>query len=232
MARYLGKDELALYTLIFNRFVSSQMNPAVYDRTTVDIEATEAVFRATGQVVKFDGFMRVYTEGQDDAASDDDEAATLPAMNEGETLKLLGFEPEQHFTQPPPRFSQATLIKELEDKGIGRPSTYAAIMTSILNREYVEEDPSKRLRPTSLGRVVAELLIAAFPDILEVELHRATRGRTRRGRERQGELGQDAAALLRAVQEIAWARPRRRCRPSSARACRPGSSANSTTVRW
>ena len=91
-----------------------------------------------------------------------------PAMNEGETLKLLGFEPEQHFTQPPPRFSQATLIKELEDKGIGRPSTYAAIMTSILNREYVEEDPSKRLRPTSLGRVVAELLIAAFPDILEV----------------------------------------------------------------
>jgi DNA topoisomerase-1 len=168
MARYLGKDELALYTLIFNRFVSSQMNPAVYDRTTVDIEAAEAVFRATGQVVKFDGFMRVYTEGQDEVASDDDEAATLPAMTEGEALKLLGFEPEQHFTQPPPRFSQATLIKELEDKGIGRPSTYAAIMTSILNREYVEEDPSKRLRPTSLGRVVAELLIKAFPDILEV----------------------------------------------------------------
>jgi DNA topoisomerase-1 len=167
MARYLGKDELALYTLIFNRFVSSQMNPAVYDRTTVDIDSGEAVFRATGQVVKFDGFMRVYTEGQDETP-DDDEAATLPAMNEGESLKLLGFEPEQHFTQPPPRFSQATLIKELEDKGIGRPSTYAAIMTSILNREYVEEDPSKRLRPTSLGRVVAELLIAAFPDILEV----------------------------------------------------------------
>jgi DNA topoisomerase-1 len=168
MARYLGKDELALYTLIFNRFVSSQMNPAVYDRTTVDIDSGEAVFRATGQVVKFDGFMRVYTEGQDEAASDEDEAATLPAMNEGEALKLLGFEPEQHFTQPPPRFSQATLIKELEEKGIGRPSTYAAIMTSILNREYVEEDPSKRLRPTSLGRVVAELLIKAFPDILEV----------------------------------------------------------------
>ncbi len=168
MARYLGKDELALYTLIFNRFVSSQMNPAVYDRTTVDIETGEAVFRATGQVVKFDGFMRVYTEGQDEVSSDDDEAATLPAMNESETLKLLGFEPEQHFTQPPPRFSQATLIKELEEKGIGRPSTYAAIMTSILNREYVEEDPSKRLRPTSLGRVVAELLIKAFPDILEV----------------------------------------------------------------
>jgi DNA topoisomerase I len=167
MARYLNKDELALYTLIFNRFVSSQMNPAVYDRTTVDIEAGGAIFRATGQVVKFDGFMRVYTEGQDEAP-DDDEAATLPAMTEGEKLKLLGFDPEQHFTQPPPRFTQATLIKELEDKGIGRPSTYAAIMTSILNREYVEEDQSKRLRPTSLGRVVADLLIAAFPDILEV----------------------------------------------------------------
>jgi DNA topoisomerase-1 len=166
MARYLDKDALALYALIFNRFVSSQMPPAVYDRTTIDIEADGAVFRATGQVMKFDGFMRVYLEGEDETPSDD-EIATLPAVNEGEVLKLLGFVPEQHFTQPPPRFSQATLIKELEDKGIGRPSTYAAIMTSILNREYVEEDESKRLRPTSLGRVVSDLLVAAFPDILE-----------------------------------------------------------------
>jgi DNA topoisomerase-1 len=168
MARYLDKDALALYTLIFNRFVSSQMPPAVYDRTAVDIEADGAVFRATGQVMKFDGFMRVYMEGEDDApAATEEEAANLPAMTEGEVLKPLGFAPEQHFTQPPPRFSQATLIKELEEKGIGRPSTYAAIMTSILNREYVEEDESKRLRPTSLGRVVCDLLVAAFPDILE-----------------------------------------------------------------
>ncbi|HUO05776.1 MAG TPA: type I DNA topoisomerase [Candidatus Binataceae bacterium] len=166
MARYLGKDELALYTLIYNRFVSSQMMPAVYDRTSADIDSAAAVFRATGQVMKFDGFMRVYIEGQDDAASDDDEG-TLPQLTEGETLELLGLDPEQHFTQPPPRFTQATLIKELEEKGIGRPSTYAAIMTSILNREYVEEDESKRLRPTSLGRVVADMLIKAFPDILE-----------------------------------------------------------------
>ena len=201
MARYLGKDELALYTLIFNRFVSSQMNPAVYDRTTVDIEAGEAIFRASGQVMKFDGFMRVYMEGQDEAPADDEAAATLPAMTEGEVLTLVkplvpekagtkaadgskatpesvlkataeaasrGFILEQHFTQPPPRFTQATLIKELEEKGIGRPSTYAAIMASILNREYVEEDESKRLRPTSLGRVVCDMLVAAFPDILEV----------------------------------------------------------------
>jgi DNA topoisomerase-1 len=201
MARYLGKDELALYTLIFNRFVSSQMNPSVYDRTTVDIDAGDAVFRASGQVMKFDGFMRVYMEGQDEAPSDDDAAATLPAMTEGEVLTLVkplqvakadgksangakpvaeevakttadaatrGFIVEQHFTQPPPRFTQATLIKELEEKGIGRPSTYAAIMASILNREYVEEDESKRMRPTSLGRVVSDLLVAAFPDIVEV----------------------------------------------------------------
>ena len=166
LARYLDKDELALYTLIYNRFVSSQMNQAVYDRTTVDIEAATAIFRATGQVMKFDGFMRVYLEGQDEA-NDDEDAANLPLMAEGEILKLLGFKPEQHFTQPPPRFTQATLIKELEDKGIGRPSTYAAIMASILNREYVEEDESKRLRPTSLGRVVCDLLVKAFPDILE-----------------------------------------------------------------
>ncbi|MGH7813126.1 MAG: type I DNA topoisomerase [Candidatus Binataceae bacterium] len=166
MARYLAKDELALYTLIYNRFVSSQMPPAVYDRTTADIAAANAIFRATGQVMKFDGFMRVYIEGEDDTAADGEEG-TLPQLTEGETLKLLGLDPEQHFTQPPPRYTQATLIKELEEKGIGRPSTYAAIMTSILNREYVEEDQSKRLRPTTLGRVVADLLIKAFPDILE-----------------------------------------------------------------
>ncbi len=180
LARYLAKDELALYTLIYNRFVSSQMNPAVYDRTTVDIASGAAIFRASGQVMKFDGFMRVYLEGQDEAA-DDDDVATLPAMTEGERLTLvkpltptkadergIGFDLEQHFTQPPPRFTQATLIKELEDKGIGRPSTYASIMASILSRDYVEEDESKRMRPTSLGRVVCDLLVAAFPDILEV----------------------------------------------------------------
>ena len=192
LSRYLGKDELALYTLIFNRFVSSQMGQAVYDRTSVDIEADGAVFRATGQVMKFDGFMRVYLEGQDEVEEDD--AGSLPAMTEGELLTLVsltaqraesgngnkseekadaealarGFWLAQHFTQPPPRFTQATLIKELEEKGIGRPSTYASIMASILNRDYVDEDESKRLRPTSLGRVVCELLLAGFPDIFEI----------------------------------------------------------------
>jgi len=165
MAKYLDKDALALYTLIYNRFVSSQMTPAVYDRTTVDIESADAIFRATGQVMKFDGFMRVYIEGQDETA--EDEEGTLPMLAEGEIVKLLGLEPEQHFTQPPPRYTQATLIKELEERGIGRPSTYAAIMTSILKVEYVEEDESKRMRPTSLGRVVSDMLVKAFPDIVE-----------------------------------------------------------------
>ena len=167
LSRYLGKDELALYTLIFNRFVSSQMPPAVFDRTTVDITAGDELFRATGQVMKFDGFIRVYLEGVDETADDDDQAQ-LPLLTEGEILRLLEFYPEQHFTQPPPRFTQATLIKELEENGIGRPSTYASIMSSILNREYVDEDESKRLRPTSLGRIVIDLLVAAFPDIVEV----------------------------------------------------------------
>ncbi|MGC1189763.1 MAG: DNA topoisomerase, partial [Candidatus Binatus sp.] len=164
IARFLDKDMLALYTLIYNRFVSSQMMPAVYDRTTVDIQSADATFRATGQVMKFDGFMRVYIEGQDDP---EDEEGTLPMLDEGETLKLLGLDPEQHVTQPPPRYTQATLIKVLEEQGIGRPSTYAAIMTSILRVEYVEEDESKRMRPTSLGRVVNDMLVKAFPDILE-----------------------------------------------------------------
>ncbi len=164
IARFLDKDMLALYTLIYNRFVSSQMTPAVYDRTTVDIESADAIFRATGQVMKFDGFMRVYIEGQDEP---EDEEGTLPLLEEGEKLTLLGLDPEQHFTQPPPRYTQATLIKVLEEQGIGRPSTYAAIMTSILRVEYVEEDESKRMRPTSLGRVVNDMLVKAFPDILE-----------------------------------------------------------------
>jgi len=173
VSRYLSKEELALYTLIWNRFVASQMVPAVFDQTTVDITAANTLFRATGQIMKFDGFIRVYTEGRDDeakAGDDDDESERqLPALAEGETLRLDELLPEQHFTQPPPRFNQATLIKELEEKGIGRPSTYASIMATILNKEYVAEDKSKRLRPTQLGMLVTELLVDAFPDILNVE---------------------------------------------------------------
>jgi DNA topoisomerase I len=168
VAPYLSKEELNLYTLIWNRFVACQMAAARLEQTTVDIAAKDAIFRATGQVVKFDGFIRVYTEGRDEASSEDEER-TLPALAEGERLRLLGVTPDQHFTQPPPRFSQATLIKELEEKGIGRPSTYASIMQTILGKEYVHEDDQKRLYPTDLGMLVTDLLVDSFPDILNVE---------------------------------------------------------------
>ena len=173
LAPFLSKEELSLYTLVWNRFVASQMVPAVFDQTTVDITAEHTLFRVTGQIMKFDGFVRVYTEGRDEKAAPDDEddetERQLPPLTEGETLRLHELLPEQHFTQPPPRFSQATLIKELEEKGIGRPSTYATIMGTILNKEYVIEDKSRRLRPTELGFLITDLLVDAFPDILNVE---------------------------------------------------------------
>ncbi|HYD50180.1 MAG TPA: DNA topoisomerase, partial [Terriglobales bacterium] len=177
VAAYLSKEDLALYTLIWNRFVASQMVPAVFDQTSVDIRAEgmpeETIFRASGQVMKFDGFIRVYSEGRDDdrkeGEEDDDTDRQLPALQEGEVLQLHQLKPEQHFTQPPPRFTQATLIRELEVKGIGRPSTYASIMGTIIAKEYVSEDRSRRLHPTELGSLVTELLVDAFPDILNVE---------------------------------------------------------------
>jgi DNA topoisomerase-1 len=120
--------------------------------------------------MRFDGFLRVYKEGTDDKTkADEDEEKQLPPLTEGEILTLLKVTPNQHFTQPPPRFTQATLIKELEDKGIGRPSTYASIMGTILNKEYVQEDEQRRLRPTDLGMLVTELLVESFPDILNAE---------------------------------------------------------------
>jgi DNA topoisomerase-1 len=149
------------------------MASAVFDATAVDIEAGETRFRANGQILKFDGFIRVYTEGRDDAqpaAGDEEEGeGQLPVLAEGDTLKLLEILPEQHFTQPPPRFTQATLIKELEENGIGRPSTYASIVGTILNKEYVVEDEQRRLKPTELGFLVTDLLVEAFPDVLNVE---------------------------------------------------------------
>jgi DNA topoisomerase-1 len=174
---FLDPAELKLYTLIWNRFVASQMAPAIYDQTAVDIPVGEYLFRANGQVMKFDGFMRVYIEGTDEKPQERDETAEpdsaddrqLPVLSAGDLLKLVEVSPEQHFTQPPPRFSQATLIKELEEKGIGRPSTYASIMGTILEKDYVSEDDSRRLRPTELGMLVTDLLVEAFPDIFNVE---------------------------------------------------------------
>jgi DNA topoisomerase-1 len=165
IARFLSSEELKLYRLIWQRFVASQMMPAVFDQTTIDIEAGRFMFRASGSVLKFDGFLRVYEEGRDEKSEEDEEAARkLPLVKQGEALTLNSILPEQHFTEPPPRYSEATLVKALEEKGIGRPSTYAAIMTTILDREYVEKHEG-RFHPTALGTTVNDLLVASFGDL-------------------------------------------------------------------
>jgi DNA topoisomerase-1 len=166
LARHLAKDELRLYRLVWQRFVASQMMPALFDQTTIDIEAGRLLFRATGSVLKFDGFLKVYEEGRDEKSEEDEEAArTLPLVENGERLRQNSITPEQHFTEPPPRYSEATLVKALEEKGIGRPSTYAAIMTTIQDREYVERIEG-RFHPTGLGFTVNDLLIeGGFDDL-------------------------------------------------------------------
>ncbi len=177
--RYLRRDAFALYSLIWSRFIASQMVPALYDQTAFDIPVGEALFRATGQQLKFDGFMKIYLEGRDEKVEtenggegdeeEQDKEGLLPDLQSGDDLKLLSIEPRQHFTQPPPRFTQAALIKELDEKGIGRPSTYAAIVSNVLNREYVALDERKSLMPTELGFLVTDLLVDSFPDILNVK---------------------------------------------------------------
>jgi DNA topoisomerase-1 len=162
------EDHVRLYQLIWNRFIACQMKPAVYDQTTVDIAAGRYGLRANGQVLKFAGYTAVYAEsveetGETDEASD----GTLPELTEGETLKVHKIDPEQHFTQPPPRFTEASLVKELEEKGIGRPSTYANILSTIQDRGYCEKREG-RFHPTTLGTKVNDLLVDSFPDILDV----------------------------------------------------------------
>ncbi|MBI3078318.1 MAG: type I DNA topoisomerase, partial [Deltaproteobacteria bacterium] len=165
--RHLERDQAALYELIWNRFVACQMLPAVYDQASVDIAAGPYLLRATGSVLKFAGYTAVYTEGRDEEGNGE-EGTGLPPLTEGERLRLLGLSPEQHFTQPPPRFTEATLVKELEEKGIGRPSTYAAILGTIQEKEYVTLDKG-RFAPTDLGFLVNDLLVESFPDVLNVE---------------------------------------------------------------
>ena len=171
---YLDKDQWALYKLIWDRFVASQMASAVFLQTTVEIKADEAIFTSVGTIPTFQGFMALYVEGEDNNLSADrkdekeDAEKRLPVLSEGEALELLGLTPRQHFTQPPPRFSEATLIKELEEKGIGRPSTYAAILSTIKEKEYVKLEKGK-FAPTEMGLMVNDLLVVNFPDILDVE---------------------------------------------------------------
>jgi DNA topoisomerase-1 len=171
VARFLTKDQLALYRLIWERFVASQLMPAVYDTVTADIVAGDCVFRAQGQTLRFKGFTAVYVESreEDEAAADDEADRAMPALAEGEVLDLLGLDPRQHFTQPPPRYTEASLIKALEELGIGRPSTYASILGTIINdRGYVRRE-RRTLHPTELGVAVTDKLLPFFADIMNVE---------------------------------------------------------------
>ncbi|MFJ8261549.1 type I DNA topoisomerase [Rummeliibacillus sp. NPDC094406] len=162
----LSRDQLRLYRLIWDRFVASQMAPAILDTVTADLLNGEIIFRASGSNVKFPGFMKLYIEGSDDQKEEKDKL--LPPMEKGDIVKSLEIEPKQHFTQPPPRFSEARLVKTLEELGIGRPSTYAPTLDTIQKRGYVTLE-TKRFVPTELGEIVHSLVLEFFPDILNIE---------------------------------------------------------------
>ncbi|AEB23985.1 MULTISPECIES: type I DNA topoisomerase [Bacillus] len=162
----LGRDQLRLYKLIWERFVASQMAPAVLDTMSVDLSNNGLTFRANGSKVKFAGFMKVYVEGKDDQLEEKDRM--LPDLKEGDTVLSKDIEPEQHFTQPPPRYTEARLVKTLEELGIGRPSTYAPTLDTIQRRGYVALD-NKRFVPTELGQIVLDLIMEFFPEIINVE---------------------------------------------------------------
>lgn len=160
IAKFLDKDQLKLYTLIWNRFVASQMTAAVFDTVKVNLEQNGVLFVANGSQMKFDGYMAVY--------NDSDKSKMLPEMAEGEVVKKVTLTPEQHFTQPPARYSEASLIKTLEENGVGRPSTYAPTLDVIQRRYYVKL-AAKRFEPTELGEIVNQLIVEFFPDIVDVK---------------------------------------------------------------
>ena len=172
--QYLTREQARLYELIWKRMVASQMADALFDSTTVDVGAASArsdskyAFRADGSVLKFAGFRRLYMEDVDDRPADDDKSGqALPDLEENEPLRCLGVTPEQHFTQPPPRYTEATLVKALEERGIGRPSTYAPTLATVMDRDYVRKEKN-RFAPTKLGIAVTGLLTAHFPDVIDV----------------------------------------------------------------
>jgi DNA topoisomerase-1 len=157
----LDQNQLRLYDLIWRRFIACQMSQAVFDSTAVEIEAKNYTFRVSGQILKFDGFLKVYPIKY--------EEAELPPLKKGETLELIKLTPSQHFTQPPPRYTEATLIKALEENGIGRPSTYAPILSTIQERNYIEKNAERRFQPTEIGTVVNDLLVTHFPKNVDIK---------------------------------------------------------------
>jgi DNA topoisomerase-1 len=209
LAGVLKRDELRLYRLIWERFIASQMAPAVFDQTTVDIAATDRfTFRATGSVLKFAGFTAVYEEGTDSATgSGQAEAPTLtqaekarpilPKMNEGDVLDPKAIEPKQHFTEPPPRYTEATLVRALEENGIGRPSTYSAIVETIQARGYVEQ-LDRRFQPTEIGESVNDLLVEHFPEIVDLTFTASMEGKL----DTLAETGGDWAATAKVLSDF------------------------------
>jgi DNA topoisomerase-1 len=166
LAGQIGADELRLYEMIWQRTMASQMSEALYDATSIDVESNGVTFRATGQVLKFDGYMRVYLERSDDEPEEVE--GLLPELSEGDVVKLRGLDTEQHFTQPPPRYTEATLVREMERLGIGRPSTYSPTIKKLIDRKFVES-VSRRLVPKQLGEEKTQLLEAHFPEIVDFE---------------------------------------------------------------
>ena len=171
--RYLSRDQARLYDLIWKRMVASQMNDALFDSTSVTIQATGTPsgkryeFRASGSILKFAGFRAVYMEGKDDVEDEDSDRPPIPKLEKGEALDCMGIAPEQHFTKPPPRFSDASLVKALEEEGIGRPSTYASIIATLEMRDYVTKNGA-RFTPTNLGKAVTGLLVQNFTDVMDI----------------------------------------------------------------
>jgi DNA topoisomerase-1 len=175
VTKFLSRDQARLYELIWKRFVATQMASARLEITSVDIDAAREgstnryQFRAAGSVLTFPGFLSLYQEARDeDAAATDEDRQPLPPLEKGEALDLISLTPEQHFTQPPPRFTEASLVKALEERGVGRPSTYAPTISTLKTRNYVDVE-SRRLQPTPLGSLVTDLLIEHFPTVVDVD---------------------------------------------------------------
>lgn len=167
----LTNDQYKLYKLIYNRFIASQMSAAIFDTMSVDIKANDYNFKANGQTLKFKGFMTLYVESDDSKVDDKkkkEEEATIPELTINQEVKKQKIDPKQSFTEPPPRYTEASLVKALEEKGIGRPSTYSPTITTILERRYIEKE-QKQLVPTELGKIVNKLLVENFPDVINVE---------------------------------------------------------------
>ena len=194
----LTSDQYKLYRLVYNRFIASQMANAVYDTLQVNIDGNDYNFRASGQTLKFPGFMALYVEGEDNASKEEEELTKIPPLSENEEVRKEDLKGKQSFTEPPPRYTEASLVKALEEKGIGRPSTYAPTITTILARRYIEKD-KKNLLPTELGKSVNKYLVTNFPDIIDYEFTAKMEEDFDKVAERKRKLETTYARILRTI---------------------------------